>query len=234
MQSLHFMLGSFPVTVSPTILLLFGFILFTNAESGVATAAGIAATVTLALLVAVVTHELGHAVLAKRTGANPEIRLHGMGGVTMWRPTRPVPAGEQFWISAGGSATQLVVAFAVFAAGRAGFLGGLLEEVFSGSPFRFPSYAFGIGGYPVLFVAMVVYLGMVWSLFNYLPIPGLDGYHMLAAVLERNMDPAAAKGVLRVTGIVVAGGGAILAYRSGYTFLAYYLGFRVIESLQRS
>ncbi len=233
MQSLHFKLGSFPVTISPTVLLLFGFILFTNAESGVSTAAGIAGTVTLALLVAVLTHELGHAFLAKKTGATPEIRLHGMGGVTMWRPSRPVSAGERFWISAGGSATQLVVAFGVFAAGKAGLLGRLLEDTFSGSPFSFPSYAFGIGGYGVLFIAMVVYLGMVWSLFNYLPIPGLDGYHMLAAVLDGKMDPEAAKRLLRTVGVVVAGGGAIYAYTHGYTFLAYYLGFRVVESFQR-
>lgn len=233
MPSLHFRLGSFPVTISPTILLLFGFILFTNSGQGVGFGAAIAGTVTLALLVAVLTHELGHAVLAKKTGAKPEIRLHGMGGVTMWLPTRPVPLRERFAISAAGSATQLAGAFVVFAAGRSGLLGSDLAETFAGSPFRFPIDAYGIGGFPVLFVAMVVYLGMVWSLFNYIPIPGLDGYHMLDSVLQGFMEPGAANVTLRVIGILVAGGGAFLAFSLGYRFLAYYLGFRVFEALQR-
>jgi len=233
MPSLNFRLGSFPVTISPTILLLFGFILFNNSGQGVGFGAAIAGTVTLALLVAVLTHELGHAVLAKRTGAKPEIRLHGMGGVTMWLPTRPVPLRERFGISAAGSATQLAGAFLVFAAGRSGMLGSDLAETFAGSPFRFPIDAYGIGGFPVLFVAMVVYLGMVWSLFNYIPIPGLDGYHMLDSVLQGFMEPGAANVTLRVIGILVAGGGAFLAFSLGYRFLAYYLGFRVFEAIQR-
>src|SRR5262245_56303232 len=45
----------------------------------------------LAVFVSVLVHELGHAFAMRRHGINPEISLHGMGGVTTWGGAEPPP-----------------------------------------------------------------------------------------------------------------------------------------------
>ncbi len=118
----------------------------------------------LLALVSVLLHELGHAVLARRTGAAPAITLMAMGGVTTYTPPRELSRLESLGISLAGPAVGLA-------------LGGLLLLV---RPEEDPP---GLAGF-ALRAAIFTTLG--WSLFNLLPIVPLDGGQALRELLPGN------------------------------------------------
>ena len=51
---------------------------------------------------AVLVHELGHAVAARAAGARPQIALAGFGGVTTFTPSRPLSRARSLGISLAG------------------------------------------------------------------------------------------------------------------------------------
>lgn len=59
--------------------------------------------------VAVLVHELGHAVVARTTGAKPEIALAGFGGVTSFTPPRELSRARSIAISLAGPAVGLAI-----------------------------------------------------------------------------------------------------------------------------
>ena len=59
--------------------------------------------------IAVLTHELGHAFVARSTGAEPSIALAGLGGLTTYVPPRPLSRARSFAISVAGPAVGLVI-----------------------------------------------------------------------------------------------------------------------------
>lgn len=210
---LRFRLGSIPISIKPTVLLVGAYVWF------VSRSVEAAAVWTLALVVAVLTHELGHAIVVKRVGADPAVTVWALGGFTSWVPTPSVGWKQRFAISAAGSAMQLAVAATIWAAGAAGLLGSTIQSAFGTNPFQLGG--FGAGPF-VGFLAVVVYLGMVWSLFNWIPIPGLDGAHMLRALLGR-VEPTKAERIVMVVGLVVAVAIAGWLLWTGERFLAVFV-----------
>jgi Zn-dependent protease len=152
----RFRVLGFPVHVDLTFVLFVGFL-------GFAQGLGLQELVVwiLLALVSVLLHELGHAVLAKRTGASPEITLMAMGGVTTYTPPRQLSRLESLGISLAGPAVGLV-------------LGGALLL------FRPDEDPPGLVGF-ALRAAIFTTLG--WSLFNLLPIVPLDGGQALRELL---------------------------------------------------
>lgn len=196
---LRFRLGSIPVRIQPTVLLIGAFVWFTTRSVEAAI------VWTLALVVAVLTHELGHAVVVRRVGGQPQVTVWALGGYTAWTPTPGIGPKQRFAIAGAGSALQLAIAATIWAAAAAGLLGAGLQSAFGTNPFTLAPGSLFAG--PVIsFLAIVVYLGMVWSLFNWIPIPGLDGAHMLEALLEARLDRALARRVVVVVGLVAAAG----------------------------
>ncbi len=214
---LSFRLGSIPVRIRPTVLLIGAFVWFQSRDV-------VAALVwTGALVVAVLTHELGHALVVRRVGSEPTVTVWAFGGYTSWVPTPGIGWRQRFAISAAGSALQLAVAATLWAAGAAGILGGAVQSAFGESPWSLSSAAFQSGP-AVGLLAIVVYLGMVWSLFNYIPIPSLDGSHMLEAfLLGRRMQPKTVDRVVLVVGLVVAAALAGYLLWTGERFLAVFV-----------
>jgi stage IV sporulation protein FB len=143
----------------------------------------------LVLGVAVLCHELGHALVARRLGMYvQEIELHPFGGVTRWSGRSGWR--ERFWITAAGPAVNLLIAAICYGLFRAlpasalvGFVGGLLGSV----------------------LLLNLYLGI----FNLLPIQPLDGGSMLYTVLSGKFGSRVAS-VTHLIGAV--GGGALLLY----------------------
>lgn len=210
---LRFTLGSIPIRIQPTVLLVGVYVWF------VSRSVEAAVVWTLALVVAVLTHELGHALVVKRVGSEPAVTVWALGGYTAWVPTPSIGWKQRFAISSAGSAMQLAVAASIWALGAAGLLGPTIQNAFGTNPFQLG----GFGGGPVVgFLAIVVYLGMVWSLFNWIPIPGLDGAHMLRALLGR-AEPKTAERVVMVVGLVVAAGLAGWLLWRGERFLAVFV-----------
>lgn len=114
---------------------------------------------------AVLLHELGHAVVARTTGAEPVIALTGFGGVTMYSPPRPVSRGRSLSIALAGP-------FAGLAAG--GVLWGVHGAV-SGDVEPGGLVAFG------LWASM--FTTIAWSVLNLVPVLPLDGGQALRELL---------------------------------------------------
>ncbi len=221
---MRFRIGPYPVIIKPSVLIigvLVGMQFASAGAFGLAVAFG--GTWTAAIVVAVLTHELGHAVMVRRYGGDPAITVWAFGGFTQWAEESPMPDRRRFVVAAAGSALQLAIAFAVYGLGRAGLLGSTMAAVFDRSPFTFPNDAYLLGGLGGFAVAVVVYVGMVWSLFNYLPIRGLDGYHMLATFLMQRMPANRAVPAVNRLSILVGLGAAAFFFFRGEFFIAFFI-----------
>lgn len=146
----------FPVRVDPTAILLL-VVFGASAPTPL-----YAAMVIVTLILAVLLHELGHALVVRRLGGHPEITLYGLGGLTSYHlhPTH----GQQFIISVVGPAVNFVLAALAY---------GLLRVV------------------PPTLGQLLVFLDVFWwynlilGVFNLLPIVPLDGGQAMRALLRR-------------------------------------------------
>ncbi len=230
---MRFRLGPYPVIIKFSVViigLLVGMQFVTEGEYLLALTIG--GTWTLAIVVAVLTHELGHAVMVRRYGGEPTITIWAFGGFTQWAEETPMPDRRRFVVAASGSALQLLIAFVVFWLGRTGLLGVTMASVFDRNPFAFPSDAYLIGGLGGFALAVVVYVGMVWSLFNYLPIRGLDGYHMLATFLLQRMPAKRAIPLVNRLSIVIGLGAAGWFFLQGEYFIAFFIVLMAFNGLR--
>ncbi|MDX6765438.1 MAG: site-2 protease family protein [Candidatus Methylacidiphilales bacterium] len=112
---------------------------------------------TVAMLVSVLVHEMGHAGASRMFGGRPAVVLHGLGGVTSLG-LGEVGRWRHLWISAAGPAAGLGLAAGV----------ALLAWMTHGRS-------------PVLdaWVVDMLWINVVWSLFNLLPILPMDGGQIL-------------------------------------------------------
>ena len=176
---------------------------------------------TLAVLVSVVLHELGHAATVRRLGGHVEgITIYALGGATYWRERGTSLGGWRlFVIAASGSAVGLFAGLGLYLYVRLGGLGRFAELAIE-SPWRIHlAAAERYGEYLVFFVGAFIWVSVVWGLVNWLPIGGLDGSKMLRAVLMKVLGPS---GDLhsRIIGMIVGGAVAVWAWRRGLVIAA--------------
>lgn len=178
---MQFRLGSIPVRVRFPFVVLS--LVFASARGNEPKTIAIGVAM---IFLAVMVHELGHALVGKAFGLAPQIELHGLGGATSWAsaPEKPLGSGRSILVSLAGP-------FAGFA------LYGL-AVVLSRTAFD-PKH-------PVAELAMfwirVACLG--WGIANLVPMMPLDGGNVMRSVLDlltkgRGEKPA------RVISIGVAG-----------------------------
>jgi stage IV sporulation protein FB len=162
---------------------------------------------------AVLLHEMGHALTARRFGAGPvTITLFALGGVTMYPSAVPMSPGRRFLISGAGSAVGITLGGAVWFAERAGALDGLF-------PFaRAAAYAFMIAG-------------LLWGVLNWLPILPLDGGNMAWSALEL-VSPRHALRVAKGLTVVTAAAVAFVAVRLDNLFGAFFVAFIAMQGLR--
>ncbi len=118
------------------------------------------------VFIALVTHEMGHALTARAFGAKSvTITLFGLGGVTQYPADTPLTPGRRFLIAASGSAAGMTLGGALF--------------LFRNSSFALELFDFGraIG-------VGIVLAGLIWGALNWLPILPLDGGNMAWHALE--------------------------------------------------
>jgi Zn-dependent protease len=123
----------------------------------------------LALIVAVaaftLVHELGHALAARRFGAESAISLSFLVGWASFRPSRPLQRGERVLITVAGPLVQIV-------------LGVIVLVALGASP---TSYA-DVATDPVTLA--VWWAGPVLGLINLLPLTPLDGGNVAIAAVD--------------------------------------------------
>jgi Zn-dependent protease len=185
---LRFRLGSIPVNVHPTHALVSALLAYaflprpgsltgptavswpyrhlltpTDPRHGVTLALYILSWV-LIIFLSTLVHELGHALVGRFFGYRPSILLKWMGGVTQMNSPSALPWHHLVLINAAGPGFGLLLATASLA-GRA-WASGRSE-----------------GLYFLCTVGAVA--NFVWALFNLLPVPPLDGGHIVSAVATR-------------------------------------------------
>lgn len=161
---LRFKFLGFPVTVH------WMFWLITALLGGAADAASPSALQRLVVWVAcvfvsVLWHELGHALMMRRFGdSQPQILLYGGGGLAVGRAFRT--RFEQILISLAGPGAGFVLAFLTW----------LVDRAYPPVPRSLVDVAF----------ADLLFINIVWSLVNLLPVIPLDGGRVSEAVLANN------------------------------------------------
>lgn len=111
------------------------------------------------VFIAVLVHELGHALLSARYGRFPGIELRSMGGVTVSARNTMLTHGQEILLSLSGP-------FAGFALGGVVFL--LSRLLTLGTP-----------GWVQVFVNLMMWANIAWGVFNLLPILPLDGGNVM-------------------------------------------------------
>ncbi len=169
---------------------------------------------TLAVFVAILLHESGHAFTARSFGATGiEITLFALGGLTSWHARRGTGPGRRFLVSAAGSALGIAGGLTVLGMGRLGWLDGV----------------HGVTG---TFLQSFVYVALVWGILNWVPILPLDGGHMLRSLLEMVL-PLRAAAITRAVSVVVGGTLVVIAWAYGQRFLALFLVLVVAAGMRR-
>lgn len=178
---MRFQLAGFPVNVSPLFWLTAVWFGFSRYGSGMQW--GIALWVPIMFL-AVLLHELAHAVAYRRYGVPSEIQLVALGGLTVPLAPRRLRPGQAFVVSFAGPAVGLLIGGSALAL-----------QLFAPLPAS-----------PPLLVALeaIVWTNLGWAIFNLVPIVGLDGGNMMAAVFEKLGGMRGVRAAY-VTSIFVAG-----------------------------
>jgi Zn-dependent protease len=157
-----FRLFGIPVSVDPWFL--FGLILFYSLSGGGTT--GVYTAVALAVFVLI--HEMGHAVVARRFGADVAITLNFMIGWTSYSRQKPLARWKTNVVSLSGPLTQLVVATAALWA---------VDQWTS--------------NVQIYLIRAIVWAGVVLAVLNLLPIWPLDGGHIVDSLIESRFGLAA-------------------------------------------
>lgn len=183
-----------PLRVHASAIFLLALILFSGAggSGGLATSAVFGAVIVVSILV----HEFGHALVARSLGLGPvSIVLHGFGGLTAFSK-RP------------GHGQGILVGLAGPLAGMALGLGALLLD---------PGMAHGM--LVAEAVGWLILVNIFWSLFNLLPMYPLDGGQVLWHVLAMGMPAVAARTWVRRVSLALAAAVGIASLAAGQFFL---------------
>jgi Zn-dependent protease len=234
MSGFHlFTLAKIPIWVSPWFLVI---PLLAVQSMGVRHGLAFAASA----LLSVVAHEFGHAVMARRYRLAPQIMVHAYGGHTAHQPART--RGQEGVITAAGPLSGLALGALAFAALSAlttsknvGVLGLMRAFVAGHLMLREAPLTVNV-------LLTLVFLNVLWSGFNLLPVWPLDGGRLLRLSLGKVAKPLRADRITHVLGLLAVAGLALFAHRHPsvafggmYTMiLLAWLGFRNLQGLTAS
>jgi Zn-dependent protease len=191
---LKFSLLGIPVSVHVTFLFI--------AVLGAVTYSGVDIAIwTVAAFVAILLHEMGHALTARSFGATGvNVTLYGLGGVTTYSAGTKMTNGRSFLISAAGSAAGIVAGGALLLLGRRGAFGGMSHEV-------------------LVFIDSFIFTALVWGVLNWIPIVPLDGGHMvqsIASAVSEEYGPLISQVITWITVAIIVP----LAFMNNRQFIA--------------
>ncbi len=232
MSGFHlFTVARIPVWVSPWFLVI---PLITIRNLGVR----YGVLITLCVLLSVIAHEFGHAVLAQRYRLGPQIMVHAFGGYTGHQRART--NREDALIIAAGPLFGLLLSLISFA----------LLFVLTPAPLRtfdtIWSLVWGgsLGQVPMTIGALAVLaqLNALWSGFNLLPIYPMDGGKLLRLGLLQLVQPQRAEKLTHALGLLGVISLALVVHRFGswnpggiYTMLILAgIAFRNVQGLTSS
>lgn len=163
-----FTLNGIKVSFQPLFLLLIAVLSFNMGDLGSSLIFAACA------IFAILAHEFGHALMAKRYGLGAEVILTTWGGVTMHAP--PKNDAQDVRVTAAGPAVGLVIGLTFYLLILAmGWLN--LGPTLAKAP------------YLLTFLIYMMWINLVWSIFNLLPVMPMDGGKLTAIFLKRRFKP---------------------------------------------
>ena len=169
------------------------------------------------VLVSILVHELGHALVGRLFGLAPSIALHGMGGTTSFEPLPGRPARASF-----GTAKNVLISLAGPFAGFA-FAGALYGAELAGLR---TENALALRALSLLFA-----VNIGWGIFNLLPMLPLDGGNVMRAI-TRALSWRHGDRVAHVVSLVVAIGIALYALSRSQWWSVYLGGLFAFQNIQ--
>jgi Zn-dependent protease len=161
----------------------------------------------------ILIHELGHAFTARSFGAEVEIELIALGGLTSWSiPEGELSPGRRASIAAAGSAVGVV-------------FGGLVWLV--------ESYIGPVAGLGGFVIDTLIRVNLFWGVLNWLPVRPLDGGHLFVSLLEK-VAPRRAQSISNAVFLVTAAVGLAAALYFRLIFAALLAGFLLYAELTRN
>ena len=207
LQAVFRLLG-FPVQVRPGFVVLMLLIIVLYGDEFGLWLAGSLAVLTL-------IHELGHAMAARRTGAEAEIALDFLAGYASYTPTRPLTRLERAGISFAGPGVQLAVAAAVLLAAGTNPIDP--QSAFDSAP-----------------TAAIWWAGIGIGLLNLAPVLPLDGGNIALSALDRLL-PGRAERVMLYLSLAVTGVLIVLTFTTdrfrGFGLVAAFLLITQLQML---
>jgi len=164
MGVLKLSLFGFPVQIHPFFWLI-AFLLVNNPRLSL----GAQLLLSAVIFISILAHELGHAFAARSAGQDPSITIHAFGGLTRWRPSRPLSRARLIGITLAGPCGGLLLALVAYVALK-----------------KLPHAAISAHVSSILvkdILAMALSVNLVWSLVNLLPVLPFDGGQLLAHAL---------------------------------------------------
>ena len=235
---IQFTLFGFPVRVHPLFFLaplLFGQGLIRDAEN-----TGIALLiVTAVFFVSILLHELGHALAFRFYGIDSRIVLHWMGGLAIpernaWRSGQPASLApmQQVVVSLAGPMANILQAVAMIGIGLA--IGGRLyiwPGIIPLPLVEFSQTVFGDNSYFFLLFAAMIYLNLIWTILNLIPVFPLDGGQAARAIMQQ-IDRA--NGVQNSIYLSIGAAVLLVVYALSIkdTFIAIFFGFMAYQNWQ--
>ncbi|MGH9135318.1 MAG: metalloprotease [Ilumatobacteraceae bacterium] len=160
-------------------------------------------------------HELGHAVAARRNGAEAEISLDFLAGYTSFAATRPLSKAQRALISFAGPGVHIAASLAVLAA--------MGVNPIDGDSYNRSDAA-----------AAIWWAGPVIGLFNLIPVLPLDGGHIAQTALEVVFGTRAKRAMV-IASLAVTGAVAVWCFadddRRGFAIFVVFLMFAQFQML---
>ena len=160
----------------------------------------------LAVFLAVLVHEMGHALVIRKFGWEPRITLYGMGGLASYNAVRMDPRTHIVISLAGPLAGFALATLIVLALGAA----GARVRFDFGLPYIVSWELEGFSN-PLLyaFVRYLLFVNIWWGILNLLPIWPLDGGQIARDAFHIYNQPGGLQGSLWLS---VFSAGAVAVY----------------------
>jgi len=195
-----------PVTVEITFVLI-ALLLGSNRRSDAAALIEWVAVVFFSVLF----HELGHALVGRAYGLEPQIRLYAFGGLTSWARGRDITPGRSILLSAAGpGAGFLLGGLVFFIAVTLGSRGSLLAKTAVGDLLR---------------------VNIGWGLLNLLPSRPLDGGN-IAFSLEQLITGNKNGRITQIGSLMLASAAALWAFSAGQYWILMLTGLMAFSNGQ--
>lgn len=159
------------------------------------------------LTVSVVVHELGHALVARAFRLQPQVLLHGLGGLCAHNEAKR--DRDEALIVAAGPAAGLALG---------GLSLGALLVLRSVRPEWTAHPLAGMG------LNFMVWIGFVLNLLNLLPIWPLDGGQLFRLLMTRLFGPLRGEKITHVVGLALCAAAVVASFALGLGRLTLILG----------